>query len=93
MYATNCSSVTQGGLATNPETVDLKPRPVMIKHFIIHSYQYLNTVYMHLFVVVSWLKEHHATDKCINCKPFELWWKDLFDGSLDNIIPILIYLL
>ena len=85
MYATNCSSVTQKGLATTPETVDLKPRPVMLRHFII---QYLNTVYMHLFAVVSWLKEHHARDKCINCKPFELWWKDLFDGSLDNIIPI-----
>ena len=78
---------THSCIATNSETDDLKPRPVLLKNFIIHSYQYSNAVYMHLFAVVLWLKEHHARDY-VHCKPFEVWWKDLFDSSMDNIVPI-----
>ena len=42
---------------------------------------------MHLFAVVAWLKEHHAREHYCT-KPFELWWKDLFDSNLGDIIPI-----
>ena len=41
---------------------------------------------MHLFAVVSWLKEHHA--RYFHIKPFELWWKDLYDVTLFEFVPI-----
>ena len=83
MYATNSYSIAQRSL-TNPGAIDLKPQTLILKQFILHSYQHNNTVYMHLFAVVSWLKDHHAR-YYIHCKPFELWWKDLFDSHLDDI--------
>ena len=39
-----------------------------------------------LFAMVCWLKEHHAKNKYV--KPFELWWKDLYDTNIKGIIPI-----
>ena len=32
------------------------------------------------------VKEHHAKNKYV--KPFELWWKDLYDTNIKGIIPI-----
>lgn len=71
---------------SDQSTVDLQPRPALLKYFLIHSYHYRDIVYTHLFAVVSWLMEHHA--KYYFVKPFELWWRDLYDTSLENLVPI-----
>ena len=42
---------------------------------------------MHLFAVVSWLKEHPARRGYCS-KLFELWWKDLFDSNLVEYLPV-----
>ena len=84
VYATNMSNTIPH--PTDQYSIVLKPQPVLIKYFIIHSYQYQGTIYMHLFAVVSWLKEHHA--RYFHIKPFELWWKDLYDVTLFEFVPI-----
>lgn len=67
-------------------STDLDPRPALIKHFLVHSCQINNVVKMHAFAIVSWLKEHHS--RSIFVKPFEIWWKDLYDLNLEDVIPI-----
>lgn len=65
---------------------DLNPRPASIKHFLVHSCQINNTVKVHAFAIVSWHKEHHSRSMFV--KPFDIWWKDLYDLNLEDIIPI-----
>jgi len=87
MYATS-NSFFHGDTShgVNQSSIDLTPRPVLIKYFIVHSYHYEDTIVMHLFAVVSWLKEHHA--RFCHVKPFEIWWKDLYDSCLEDLVPI-----
>lgn len=62
------------------------PRPLLLNKFFIHSCELNGRVILHLFAMVSWLKEHHAKNKYV--KPFELWWKDIYDTNVKRIIPI-----
>ena len=80
VYVTNTSFMC-GSNSTN-----LAPRPVMINYFIIHSYQSEDAVFEHVFAVVSWLKEHPAKSTYI--RPFEIWWKDLYDSNLEDLVPL-----
>ena len=74
----------------NQSGIDFSPRPALIKHFIVHSYHCEDTVVVHLFAFVSWLKEHHARFSYV--KPFEIWWSDLYDSDLSNLVPIQLFL-
>ena len=58
----------------------------ILSKFFIHSCEQNGRVILHLFAMVSWLKEHHAKNKYV--KPFELWWKDIYDTNVKSIIPI-----
>ena len=40
-----------------------------------------------MFAAVTWLKEHHAKLTAFG-KPVELWWKDLYEDSLEPFIPL-----
>ena len=62
------------------------PRPLILQKFFIHSCELNDRVVLHLFAMVCWLKEHHA--KNAYTKPFELWWKDLYNTNIKGIIPI-----
>ena len=68
------------------QSFNLTPQPVLINKFFIHSFEQNDSVVLHLFAMVSWLKEHHAKNNYI--KPFELWWKDLYNTNINNIILI-----
>lgn len=72
IYATDMSSLTA--------------RPLLLNYFMVHSLKYRDTYFQHVFASVSWLKVHHKKDHY--GKPLEIWWKDLFDSSLDSFVPI-----
>lgn len=63
-------------------------RPARIEYFVRHSVNLgnENCVYEHTLACISWLKEHHDRDYV--GKPCEIWWKDLFDESSFNFLPI-----
>ena len=71
--------------SASARTHHIKPRPVLIRHFILHAFHHNNTVHQHVFAAVSWLKDHHA--KYHFGKPLEMWWKDLYE-DFDTYIPI-----
>ena len=65
-----------------------QPRPVCLGHFILHGLHDETQVQEHIFPSVSWLKEHHAKDNVYG-KPVQVWWKDIYECSLDsNFIPL-----
>ena len=63
----------------------LDPRPAIINYFALHAIQD-EDVHQHLLVSLSWLKTHPAKNSMK--KPVELWWKDLFQEELNDIVPI-----
>ena len=81
MFATSNACI-YCGYSSN---IDFSPRPILIKHFISHSYSYNDIIYTHRFVVVSWLRKHPAQYHYV--KPFEIWWKDLYDSKLEDLAP------
>ena len=81
MFATSNACI----YGADSSNIDFSPRPVLIKHFISHSYSYNDIIYTHLFVVVSWLRKHPAQYHYV--KPFEIWWKDLYDSKLEDLAP------
>lgn len=88
MYATKHPYHLQGDsstASTSARTHHFKPRPVLIRHFVLHAFHHNNDVYQHLFAAVSWLKYHHAKNHFGS--PLEVWWKDMYE-HFDVYIPI-----
>lgn len=87
VYANKCSQATFNMHSKPTGHNPTEPQLAIIHHFIVHSFYCEGDVYMHLFAVVSWLKEHPARRGYCS-KSFELWWKDLFDSNLVEYLPV-----
>ena len=72
--------------ATDILNSSLKPRPVLLHYFVMHTFNCNGIAYQHLLAAVSWLKEHPA--KNYYEKPLEVWWKDLVDYDHNMFIPV-----
>ena len=65
----------------------MEARAVLLENFVTHAFHHNDDVNEHVFVHVSWLKQHPAKLTCYG-KLVELRWKDLFDNELDSLVPL-----
>ena len=64
----------------------MEPRAVVLEYFFTHGTHHNGGVSEQAFAFVSWLKQHPA--KFFYGKPVKLWWKHLYDSSLNPFIPL-----